>query len=156
LDYSTVLSLHCFAIQPFCNVEYLTALEYYSPAVDGHKTMYYKTMQTQKQNKNTIQFNNVFKLRHIFQASQNLIIFIFLLVYSYWPAKLDSLVGISFTLTPSICPGQKHLFLFFVQSFLWIKIRWCAKDKKRCFCPGQIEGVSVKLMPTKLSSLAGQ
>ena len=48
-------------------------------AVDGRKTMCYKTMQTRKHNKNTIQFNSVFKLRH-----------------KYFPGKLKSFLRITF------------------------------------------------------------
>ena len=73
LDYSTVLSLHCFVIQPFCNCR----VSHRSAAVDGHKTMYHKTMQTRKQNK--IRFSSVFRLRH-----------------KYFPGKFRSFLRITF------------------------------------------------------------
>ena len=46
-------------------------------------------------------------------SSLKITFLIFLLVYSYWPAKLDSLVAISFTPILSICPGQKTPFFIF-------------------------------------------
>ena len=56
---------------------------------------------------------------------------------------------------PVLCINFQHFF-YLCNHFCGSKLDNVQKIKKGVFCPGQIEGVSVKLMATKLPGLAGQ